>query len=53
MKFPRTMQEAFGPYTDHHVYETREEPAWHRVAYTLVLVASCVVIGLLLGGFYE
>lgn len=50
-RFPRTVQEAFGPHTDPHVYETSETPLWARVAYGLVLagtlsaIAAMVVIG--------
>lgn len=46
-KFPRTLQEAFGPYTDRHIYETRRTPRWHVWAWAAVCFAAVAAIGAL------
>jgi len=48
-KHPRTMQEAFGPYTDEYIYD--DDPAeswtfWLAVVVTILLVV--LIIGLML-----
>lgn len=47
-RFPRTLQEAFGPYTDSHVYETRSTPRWHAFAWAAVCIATTVGIAFIL-----
>lgn len=44
-RHPRTLQDAFGPYTDHHIYETREPSRWAALAYGVTLVLCCIAIG--------
>jgi len=48
-KYPRTLQEAFGPYTDEYVYD--DDPAeswtfWFAVGVTILL--AILIIGLLI-----
>ena len=45
---PRTLQDAFGPYTDPHVYESAETPVWSRLLYAVLCVCACVAIGVML-----
>lgn len=44
-KYPRTMQEAFGPYTDNQIHE-RNEFRWTpiRVALSLTYLAALVAV---------
>jgi hypothetical protein len=39
------MQQAFGPYTDRHVYDTYRAPRWHAWAYGVTLLAALLFIG--------
>lgn len=50
-KYPRTMQEAFGPYTDNQIHE-RNEFRWTpiRIALALVYLASLVTLICVLPG---
>lgn len=47
-RFPRTLQQAFGPYTSHDVYEpyVRSTAYWTpvRVAFGLTYLASFIVL---------
>ena len=45
-KFPRTMQEAFGPYTSHAIAEPSRPYDWQdrRVMATCIAVVVCLVI---------
>lgn len=45
---PRTVQEAFGPYTDRHVYDTRNTPRWHGMAWAAVCLLAAAGIGAML-----
>jgi hypothetical protein len=50
-RYPRTMQEAFGPYTDRMLYEPPTQPGW-ATAHALIasiggMVLMAVVFGLL------
>lgn len=46
-KHPRTMQEAFGPYTSHGISETKYPMAWQdKVVLTACAVVVCA-LGLL------
>ena len=38
-RHPRTLQEAFGPYTADRIEAARSESRWHRVMYALAVVA--------------
>ena len=51
-KAARSVTEAFGPYTDPHVYDTCESSPWVTLVYAVVCVAACVAVGamLALGG---
>lgn len=45
MKFPRTMQEAFGPYTSDDIYEEKEGNwAWAVVYFVATLVLLALVL---------
>jgi hypothetical protein len=51
-KFPRTMQQAFGPYTDHRIYEPKP-PASSSARYALGItyIVSFIAISAVLGGY--
>jgi hypothetical protein len=46
-RYPRTMQEAFGPYTDRHVYPIKQERR-HPVMSTVLVLVLFALLGLLL-----
>lgn len=46
-RHPRTLQEAFGPYTDQHVYDTTDAPAWHDWAWAAVGILAAVACGVI------
>lgn len=43
-KFPRTMQEAFGPYTSHDLHEMADQASGKDLALT-VLITVCALAG--------
>jgi hypothetical protein len=45
-QYPRTMQQAFGPYTDHRIAE--DPPVWDWQ--DAVVFGGCVVVALVLAG---
>ena len=49
-RYPRTMQQAFGPYTD-RVLSGPSERSWRLADVTIISIALAVVIGLLAGVF--
>lgn len=49
LKFPRTMQQAFGPYTDNTIYEPYERPTWKDVGkYLAVLCIISILFSLII-----
>ena len=47
-KYPRTMQEAFGPYTDRTLYERPERFEWSPVRIALALTYAAALVTLIL-----
>jgi len=46
-RYPRTMQEAFGPYTDNHIHEFENPLDKHdRIAVTVCLATIVVIIAI-------
>jgi hypothetical protein len=48
-KHPRTMQEAFGPYTSHDVASMPSERSWRLADVAITCLLAVVVIGILVG----
>lgn len=46
-KHPRTLQEAFGPYCDHHIYEKHAPVLGHEWA--MVALGLAFLVGVLVG----
>lgn len=49
-KYPRTMKEAFGPYTSDELYSdnTPSPCTWSTLLYAVLLVAACAATGVIL-----
>ena len=48
-RYPRTLQQAFGPYTSPHVYVIETAPRrWHRPAMVALTLAAAALIGVIL-----
>ena len=47
-RFFRTMQAAFGPYTDSHIIETQPRSRFWTAVYAVVCFASFALVGMLL-----
>lgn len=49
-KYPRTMQEAFGPYTSRDLCEPREEFKWTpiRIALAVTYAVALITLGVVL-----
>jgi hypothetical protein len=43
-KHPRTLQEAFGPYTDHRLHEMEEQTPWRCSDLALAAIAVGVLV---------
>lgn len=45
-KFPRTLYEAFGPYTNQKIYDPQQPMSWPRKIAIAVIVLACLAITL-------
>lgn len=52
-KYPRTMQEAFGPYTSNQIHDPEKEPSKFMVWATSIAALVLIVIGIILPAFNE
>lgn len=43
-KHPRTLQEAFGPYTDSRLHSDDEQTPWKRGDLLIAAIAVCVLV---------
>lgn len=47
-RYPRTLQEAFGPYTDHNIQPMREPRGRHRQDWALYVVAVVALVAIVI-----
>ena len=47
-RYPRTLEQAFGPYTSHQIAEPAPHSRVANIIYTVVCFASMAIVGVLL-----